>query len=147
VQPILVAVSSREWVCGRYLPGIIPRGVGGAWLSVSYECCVWSGRGLCFWPITSPEESCRLFVYVLLSVIRCNNLLHLKWVGRKGQSKKERTKERKKIIHKGKRHKIQQSRSYLQLYLLSTFTAVHYRKLHPNGDRHTSTFFVQLFLN
>ena len=27
-----------------------------AWMSVCYECCVWSGRGLCIWQITHPLE-------------------------------------------------------------------------------------------
>ena len=30
-------------------------------MSVSCECCVLSGRGLCFEPITSPEESYRVW--------------------------------------------------------------------------------------
>ena len=29
-------------------------------MSVSDECCVLSGRGLCDWPITSPEEFYRV---------------------------------------------------------------------------------------
>jgi hypothetical protein len=29
----------------------------GAWMSVSFECCVLSGRGLCVGLITHPEES------------------------------------------------------------------------------------------
>jgi len=29
----------------------------GAWMSVSYECCVLSGRGLCDGLINCPEES------------------------------------------------------------------------------------------
>jgi hypothetical protein len=32
----------------------------GAWMSVSFECCVLSGRGLCVGLITSPEESYRV---------------------------------------------------------------------------------------
>jgi hypothetical protein len=31
-----------------------------AWLSVSCECCVSSGRNLCEEPITCPEQYCRL---------------------------------------------------------------------------------------
>jgi hypothetical protein len=31
-------------------------------MSVSCECCVLSGRGLCVGLITSPEESCRVWV-------------------------------------------------------------------------------------
>jgi hypothetical protein len=34
----------------------------GAWMSVSCECRVLSGRGLCDWPIPHPEESYRLCV-------------------------------------------------------------------------------------
>jgi len=30
-------------------------------MSVSCECCVLSGRGLCVWPITHPEESYRVW--------------------------------------------------------------------------------------
>ena len=41
----------RLWV--RILPG--------AWISVSCECCVLSGRGLCVGMITRPEESCRVW--------------------------------------------------------------------------------------
>jgi hypothetical protein len=33
----------------------------GAWMSVCYECCVLSGRGLCDGLITRPEESYRLW--------------------------------------------------------------------------------------
>jgi hypothetical protein len=33
----------------------------GAWMSVSCECCVLSGRGLCDGPITRPEESYRVW--------------------------------------------------------------------------------------
>jgi hypothetical protein len=32
-----------------------------AWMSVSCECCVLSGRGLCYGLITRPEESYRLW--------------------------------------------------------------------------------------
>ena len=41
----------RSWV--RIPPG--------EWMSVSYECCVLSGRGLCVALITRPEESYRLW--------------------------------------------------------------------------------------
>jgi hypothetical protein len=45
------------------------------WMSVSCECCVLSGRGLCDELITRPEESYRVCLCVTLSVIRCNNNL------------------------------------------------------------------------
>jgi len=37
----------------------------GAWMSVCYECCVLSGRGLCDGMITRPEESYRLWCVVV----------------------------------------------------------------------------------
>ena len=36
----------------------------GAWICVSCECCVLSGRGPCDGPITCPEESYRVCVCV-----------------------------------------------------------------------------------
>ena len=62
------------------------------------ECCVLSGRGLCDGLITRPEESCRVWC---VNVVPCNStLLHLQWIGRRGQTKKERKrkKERKQSI-------------------------------------------------
>jgi hypothetical protein len=32
----------------------------GAWIVVRCDCCVLSGRGLCDWLVTRPEESYRL---------------------------------------------------------------------------------------
>ena len=37
----------------------------GAWMSVCFECCVMSGRGLCDELITRPEESYRLWCVVV----------------------------------------------------------------------------------
>ena len=37
----------------------------GAWMFVCCECCVLSGRGLCYEPITRPEESYRLWCVVV----------------------------------------------------------------------------------
>jgi len=42
-------------------PGLRVRILPGAWLSVSCECCVLSGRGFCVGPITRPKESYRLW--------------------------------------------------------------------------------------
>jgi hypothetical protein len=58
-----VAARSKVWVCGRSLAGIVgsnPAGRG-AWISVSCECCVLAGRGLCVGLITPPEESYRVW--------------------------------------------------------------------------------------
>ena len=40
----------------------------GAWMSVCYEYCVWSGTGLRYGPIPPSEESYRLYVCVCLCV-------------------------------------------------------------------------------
>jgi len=37
----------------------------GEWMSICYECCVLSGRGLCDELITRPEESYRLWCVVV----------------------------------------------------------------------------------
>jgi hypothetical protein len=46
-EPIPVAARSKAWVCGRSLPGVAGSIPPGAWISVSCQCCVLSGRGLC----------------------------------------------------------------------------------------------------
>jgi len=78
------------------LPGLRVRIPTGAWLSVSCECYVLSGRGLCDGTVPRPEEFYRARARacvcrcVSLSAIRCNKIpLRLQWVGRKGQPKKE----------------------------------------------------------
>ena len=73
-----------------------------ALLSISGECCMSSGRGLCDGPITHPEETNRacicVCVCVSLNVIRCKiNPLHLHWVGREDKTKNKRKNERKTL--------------------------------------------------
>ena len=63
VSPIPVAARSKAWVWVR-IPLV-------AWLSVSCECCVLSGRGLCDRPILRPEIFCRLCVCVCVCVCVC----------------------------------------------------------------------------
>ena len=46
LPPIPVTPRSKAWVCGRSLAGIVGSNPAGAWVSVSCECCVLSGRGL-----------------------------------------------------------------------------------------------------
>ena len=55
------AAQSKAWVCGRLLTGIVGSNPAGAWLFVSCECRVLSGRGLCLELITCPEKSFRVW--------------------------------------------------------------------------------------
>ena len=55
-----MAARSKVWVCCCSLAGIVGSNPPEAWMSVSCECCVLSGRGLCVGLITRPEESYRL---------------------------------------------------------------------------------------
>ena len=50
----------RGSVAARW-PGLWVRIPLGAWIFVSFECCVLSGRGLCVGLITHPEESYRVW--------------------------------------------------------------------------------------
>jgi hypothetical protein len=53
-----VAALSKAWVCGCSLGGIAGSNAAGDLdVSLSYECCVLSGRGLCEGLISRPEES------------------------------------------------------------------------------------------
>jgi hypothetical protein len=57
IMSILVAARSKAWICGCSFAGIGGSNLTGARMSVSCECCVLSGRGLCDGPITYQEES------------------------------------------------------------------------------------------
>ena len=57
---IPVAARYEAWVCGRSLAGIVGSNPTGAWISVSCDCGVLSGRGLRVGLITRPEESYRV---------------------------------------------------------------------------------------
>ena len=48
---------SKAWVCGHSPAEIVGSNPAEAWMSVYYECCVLSGRGLFDGAITRPEES------------------------------------------------------------------------------------------
>ena len=62
-MPIRVAPRSKAWACGRSLAGIADSIPAGAWISVSCECCVLSGRGVFDGPIIRPEESYQFVVF------------------------------------------------------------------------------------
>jgi hypothetical protein len=46
----------RESAAAR-LMGLLVRIPSAEWMSVYRQCCVLSGRGLCYWPITRPDKS------------------------------------------------------------------------------------------
>jgi hypothetical protein len=50
------------------LLGLRVRNPPGAWMSVCFECCVLSGRGLCDGLIARPEESYRLWCVVVFEL-------------------------------------------------------------------------------
>ena len=87
--PILVAALSNAWVCGRSLAWIAGSNPGVCLSLVNDMCCQVevsaSGRSLARGVLPS------VCVCVSLSVIKCNNnTLHLQWLRRRGQTKKER---------------------------------------------------------
>jgi hypothetical protein len=49
----------------------------GAWMFLSCECCVLSGRGLCDGPIPRPEESYRVWCVFECDQVKNKNPLHL----------------------------------------------------------------------
>jgi len=55
----------RRGSAAARLVGLRVRTPPGKWMSVSCECCVLSGRGLCDRLITRPEESYRLWLVVV----------------------------------------------------------------------------------
>jgi hypothetical protein len=58
--PTSEAARSEARVRGRSLAGIVGSNPGGDMDSVSWKCCVLSGRGLCEGLVTRPEESHRM---------------------------------------------------------------------------------------
>jgi len=52
-----MAALSKAWVYVARLQGMRVRIPPGTWMTVSCECCVLSGRGLCVGLITRREES------------------------------------------------------------------------------------------
>ena len=59
--PIPVAARSKAWACSLSLAGVAGSNPAWAWMNVSCECCVSSGRCLSVGPITRPEESFRVW--------------------------------------------------------------------------------------
>ena len=59
-MPIPLASWSKAYVWGRLLAGTGVSNTANARVSISYECCLLSGRGLCDGPIPRPEDSYRV---------------------------------------------------------------------------------------
>ena len=54
--PFPIIALSKACVCSSSFAGIVVSNPTGTWMSVSCECCVFSGRGLCVGPNTRPKE-------------------------------------------------------------------------------------------
>ena len=91
-----VPIPVTAWVCRRSLVGIAGSNSAGAWISLSFECCVLSGRGLCDGPIPHPEKSYRSACVLQVWSMQ-QWTLHLQGIGKQKSRlrKKERKKERK----------------------------------------------------
>ena len=70
----------RRGSAASRLLGLWVRIPQGTWMSVSCNCCVLSGRVLCAWLITRPEESYRLWCVVVCDI-------ETSWMGRPGPTK------------------------------------------------------------
>ena len=55
-----MAARTKAWVCGCSLVGIVGSNSAGG-MEFCCGCCVFSGRGLCGWLVTRPEESYRVW--------------------------------------------------------------------------------------
>jgi hypothetical protein len=74
-QPVPVAARSKTRPAAALLPRLWVRIPTEAWMPVSSECCVLSGRSLCDELITRPEESYRRWC-----VVECD--LETSWMRR-----------------------------------------------------------------
>ena len=64
-MPVSVAMRSKAQVCDRSPAEIVGSNHTGSWMLVCCERCVLSVRGLCDELITRPEESYRLWCFVV----------------------------------------------------------------------------------
>jgi len=65
--PIPTTALSKACVCSSSFAGIVGSNPTGAWMSVSCECCLFSGRGLCVGPNPRPEECYQVWCVWVLS--------------------------------------------------------------------------------
>jgi len=95
MQSCNVRFSRSQWPCvlrrrsvaARLLRSWV-RIAPGAWMFVSCECCVLSGRDLCDELITRPEESYRLWCVVVCDLENLKNEVAMTRVGSQRHSKK-----------------------------------------------------------
>jgi hypothetical protein len=63
ITTIKIHARRSQWPRGLWIRSAVARPTRG--MGVCYECCVLSGRGLCFGLITRPEESYRMWCVVV----------------------------------------------------------------------------------
>jgi hypothetical protein len=71
-------VRKRRSAAARF-QGLQVRVLLKAWISLSFERCVLSGRGLSDGPINYPEESCRVSMYVCVRACVRMTASVIKW--------------------------------------------------------------------
>jgi hypothetical protein len=74
--PVPVTARSESWFCGRSFPGIGGSIPAGDMDVFQCECCVLSGRGLCYVPNTRPEECHRVWCCSLSVIVNEEALAH-----------------------------------------------------------------------
>ena len=64
-MPVPLAARSKAQVCNRSPAETVGSNPTGAWMTICYDYCVLSGRGLCDGLIPRPEESYRMWRVVV----------------------------------------------------------------------------------
>ena len=89
-MPVPVAARSKAWVYGRSPVEIVRSNPTGG-MDVCCECCVLSGRGLCDALITRPEESYRLWCFIVCDLETSRMRRPSPALGRSATRKKRKT--------------------------------------------------------
>ena len=67
-----MAALSKPWIYGRSLARTAGSNPAGAWMTLSFECCLLSDRGLCDRPIKGPTKCVCVRVCVCVCVCVCD---------------------------------------------------------------------------
>jgi hypothetical protein len=89
-RPVPVTARSKTSVCGRSPAEIVGSNPTGGMDVCLCECCVLSGRGLCYELITRPEESYRLWCVVVCDLETSRMRKPWPALGRSTRKKRER---------------------------------------------------------